>query len=241
VDAVVHLAGESIMGRWTESKKRRIRESRAVGTRKLAESLAALPKPPRVFAVASAIGFYGDRGDETLTEDSASGSNFLADVCREWESAADPLRSRGARIAHMRFGVVLGKGGGALAQMLLPFRLGLGGPTGSGRQWMSWITRADVASAVAHVLRTDSLAGPVNFTAPAPARNADFAKALGRALRRPAVFPLPSFAVRLAFGQMGDELLLASARVDPARLLASGFRFDSPALPPALERVLSDK
>ena len=237
-DAVIHLAGESVVGRWTEAKKARIRDSRVLGTRTLAEAAARMEKKPRVMIAASAIGFYGDRGEEVLTENSASGTGFLAEVSREWEAASEAAERAGVRVAHIRTGIVLSKSGGALGQMLLPFRLGLGGRLGSGRQWMSWIHIDDEVEAVRFVLRKDSVSGPVNFTAPNPVTNAEFTTALGKALSRPAIFPVPAFALRLAFGQMADEALLASARVLPERLLGSGFDFRFRELGPALANLL---
>ncbi len=239
LDAVVHLAGENIAaGRWTDARMRRIRESRVVGTRKLAESLAALERRPGVFVCASAIGFYGDRGAEVLTEDVPAGSGFLADVCRAWEEATGPASDAGIRVVQLRIGVVLSTAGGALARMLLPFRLGLGGRVGSGRQFWSWITTADLVGAIRHVLVTGSLHGPVNAVAPNPVTNYEFTKALGRVLGRPTVAPLPAPAARLLLGRMADELLLASARVVPRKLEESGFTFRHPELESALRDVL---
>ena len=223
-DAVVHLAGESIVGRWTAAKKRQILESRVQGTRRLAEALARASSRPRVLVTASAVGYYGNRGDEVLREESASGSGFLAEVCRQWEEAAQAAAQAGIRTVHTRFGLVLSPEGGALPKMLLPFRLGLGGRVGDGRQWWSWIHIADVAGAILHTLNAE-VRGPVNVVGPNPATNAEFTKALGAALSRPTIFPMPAFAARLAFGEMGDELLLASQRVQPAKLVASGFEF----------------
>src|SRR5579863_63778 len=237
-DAVVHLAGESIVGRWTDAKKKRVRESRAQGTRNLAEALAATPQRPRVFISASAIGFYGDRGEETLREESSSGSGFLPEVCREWEAAAEPAATAGIRTAQMRFGVVLSASGGALGKMLPPFRMGVGGIVGGGRQWMSWIDIDDVVGAIQHAMKTDALRGPVNVVGPKPVRNAEFTKTLASVLSRPAIFPMPAFAARLVFRQMADELLLASQRVEPAKLMASGYVFRQPELRPALENIL---
>lgn len=237
-DAVVHLAGESIVGRWTDAKKKRVRESRAQGTRNLAEALAAARQAPRVFISASAIGFYGDRGEETLREESSSGNGFLPEVCRQWEAAAEPAAKAGIRTPQMRFGVVLSASGGALRKMLPPFRMGLGGNIGSGRQWMSWIAINDVAGAIQHAMKADTLRGPVNVVGPKPVRNAEFIKTLASVLSRPAIFPMPAFAARLVFGQMADELLLASQRVEPAKLMASGYVFRQPELRPALENIL---
>jgi uncharacterized protein (TIGR01777 family) len=237
-DAVVHLAGESIVGRWTDAKKQRVRESRAQGTRNLAGALAAAPQSPRVFISASAIGYYGDRGEETLREESSSGSGFLPEVCREWEAAAEPATKAGIRTAQMRFGVVLSASGGALRKMLPPFRMGVGGKIGNGRQWMSWIDIDDVAGAIQHALKTDTLRGPVNVVGPNPVRNSEFTNTLASVLSRPAMFPMPAFAARLVFGQMADELLLASQRVEPAKLLSTGYVFQNPELRSALENIL---
>jgi hypothetical protein len=239
LDAVVHLAGENIAGgRWTAARKARIRDSRVDGTRRLAEALAALPQPPQTLVAASAIGFYGDRGDEVVDESSAPGDGFLPDVCQEWEAAADPAREAGIRVVHLRIGIVLTPAGGALGQMLFPFRMGVGGVIGSGRQYMSWVALDDVLGGVLHALRTGELAGAVNLVAPHPATNAEFTKTLGRVLRRPTIFPMPAFGARLAFGEMADALLLASTRVEPARLIGSGFRFGYPGLEDALRHVL---
>ena len=239
VEAVVHLAGESIAsGRWTEARKRRIRASRVGSTRLLAEALARLARPPRVLVAASATGYYGDRGDEVLREDSAPGRGFLASVCREWEAAAEPAARRGIRVVHLRIGLVLSRDGGALAALLTPFRLGAGGPVGSGAQWWSWITLDDLVGAILHALVTEPLAGPVNAVAPNPVTNREFAKTLGRVLRRPALLPLPAFAARLVLGEMAGALLLASARVVPARLQATGYAFREPVLEGALRREL---
>jgi uncharacterized protein (TIGR01777 family) len=237
-DAVVHLAGESVAGRWTAARRAAIRESRVAGTRLLVETLARLRRPPRVLVSASAVGFYGPRGDEPLTEAAESGGGFLADVCRAWEAAAVPAQALGIRLVLLRIGVVLSARGGALARLLPPFRLGAGGPVGSGRQAMSWIALDDLVGAVHHVLFDDAVSGPVNATAPAPVTNADFARTLGRVLGRPAVLPLPAPAVRLAFGAMGDEMLLAGQRVLPARLEAARFAFAFPALEGALRHEL---
>ena len=239
-EAVVHLAGESIMGRWTRAKKLRIRESRVAGTRHLAEALAQAATKPRVLVSASAIGYYGDRGDEILREESPPGSGFLSDVCRGWESACEPAAQVGIRTLQARFGVVLSLDGGALARMLTPFRLGLGGKIGSGRQWWSWIALQDIVGIILHALKTSSLQGPVNAVAPNPATNAEFTKTLGTALSRPTIFPMPAFAARLALGEMADELLLASQRVEPAKLRASGYVFQHQELHAALEALLKD-
>ncbi len=238
VDAVVHLAGESVAGRWTESKKRRIRSSRVDATRGLAGSLARLERPPRVLVCASAVGYYGDRGSELLREESAPGTGFLAEVCREWEAATEPAARARIRVVRLRIGMVVSRRGGALAAMLTPFRLGVGGPVGNGAQWVSWIAIDDLVSAILHALDAESLAGPVNAVAPEPVRNRELAQALGRVLRRPALLPLPAFAARLLLGQMADELLLASARVEPARLRATGFSFRHATLEDALRHEL---
>jgi uncharacterized protein (TIGR01777 family) len=239
LDAAVHLAGESIAGgRWSEARKARIRESRTRGTRLLAGALARLARPPRVLVSASAVGYYGDRGAETLDETSAPGRGFLAEVCRAWEAATAPAAERGVRVVHLRTGVVLSAAGGALARMLPPFRLGAGGPLGSGEQYVSWIALDDLLGVVLHALRTDALAGAVNAVAPQPVTNAVFSATLGRVLRRPAAIPLPAVAARLAFGEMADELLLAGARVEPARLRATGYRFRQADLEDALRHTL---
>ena len=240
-EAVVHLAGESIVGRWTEEKKLRIRESRIGGTRHLAEALAKAAAPPRVLVSASAIGYYGDRGEEILREDSPPGAGFLSDVCRGWESGCGPAAQAGIRTVQIRIGVVLSPDGGALAKMLTPFRLGVGGKIGTGQQWWSWIALQDLVGIILHALKTDSLRGPVNAVAPNPARNTKFTKLLGKALSRPTIFPMPAFAARLALGEMADELLLASQRVEPAKLKSSGYVFQQPELKAALENLLKDR
>lgn len=238
-DAVVHLAGENIgAGRWTAARKARIRGSRVRGTGLLCAALAGLDRKPKVLAAASAVGIYGHRGDEELDEESPPGDGFLPELCRAWEKAAEPAAQAGIRVVNLRMGLVLAREGGALARMLPLFRLGLGGRLGSGAQWMSWITLDDVTAAIAHVLGAEALSGPVNLTAPRPATNRDFTKALARVLRRPAVLPAPAFALRLALGEMADALLLASARVLPRRLAQSGFQFADPLLEPALRRLL---
>jgi uncharacterized protein len=238
-DAVIHLAGESITGRWTDAKKKAIRDSRVLGTRNLAEALARTALPPRVLISASAIGFYGDRDDEILREDCPSGtSGFLPEVCSEWEAAAEHAVKAGIRTAFLRTGIVLSAKGGALKQMLPPFRMGLGGKIGSGRQWMSWIDLHDEIGAIRHILKTESVRGPVNTVSPNPVRNAEFTKTLASVLSRPAMFPMPSFAARLVFGQMGEELLLGSQRVEPAKLMANAYVFQKPELRQALEQIL---
>jgi uncharacterized protein len=238
-DAIVHLAGDSVMGlRWTADKKRRIRESRTIATRLLVQTLTRLAKPPAVLVCASGVGYYGSRGDEVLSEESRPGTGFLADLAREWEAATATAIAQGIRVVNLRLGVVLSANGGALTKMLTPFRLGLGGVIGDGAQWMSWIALDDVTGAIRHALTTDALRGPVNAVAPAPVTNAEFTRTLGRALGRPTLVPLPAFAARLALGEMADELLLASQRVVPARLQASGYRFRYPTLEDALRAVL---
>ena len=238
-DAVVHLAGDPIaQGRWTPEKKARIRDSRVKGTRFLAESVARLSKPPKAFLCASAIGFYGNRGDETLTEESSPGTGFLPEVGQQWEQACQPAAQANIRIVHLRFGIVLSSKGGALKMMLPPFQFGLGGRLGSGKQWMSWVSLPDVAGAISHALGNESLRGPVNVVSPNPVTNLQFTESLGRAIHRPTVFPVPAFAVRLLFGEMGDELLLGSTRVEPKRLKGTGYRFRHPELEPALRDLL---
>lgn len=238
-DAVVHLAGENIAARrWDARQKARIRASRVEGTRRLCEGLARLEKPPRVLACASAVGFYGNRGDELLDESSPPGRGFLAEVCQEWEGAAEPARQAGIRVVHLRFGIVLSARGGALARMLLPFRLGLGGPIGSGRQWMSWIALDDAAGAIVHVLNAEGVCGPVNLVSPRPVTNRDFARTLARVLRRPAWLFLPAPVARLALGEMADDMLLASTRTVPRVLVETGYRFAHAELEPALAHLL---
>lgn len=237
-DAVVHLAGESIVGRWTEEKKAAIRHSRVAGTKTLVKALAEASQRPKVFISASAIGYYGNRGQETLREDSPVGRGFLADVCREWEFATNAAADAGIRTVQTRFGIVLSPDGGALAKMLPPFRLGLGGNVGNGRQWWSWIDLQDVAGAIEHILKASPLHGAVNLVAPNPVTNAEFTRTLAAVLSRPAIFPMPAFAARLALGQMADELLLASQRVEPAKLIARGYVFQQPNLRQSLEALL---
>ena len=238
LDAVVHLAGENLAGRWTAEKKARIRDSRVQGTQLLCDALAQLVKPPRVLLCASAIGYYGDRGESMLREDSAPGRGFLAEVCQAWEVAAAPAVQRGVRVVHLRLGVVLSSTGGALAQMLPPFRLGMGGVVGSGKQYISWIALDDVLGVMQYALNTETLGSPVNVVAPQPVTNYDFTKTLGKVLGRPTMMPMPAFAARLAFGEMADALLLASTRVVPARLQASDYTFQYPELEGALRHLL---
>jgi uncharacterized protein (TIGR01777 family) len=239
LDAVVHLAGENLaMGRWTAAKKERIRASRVEGTRRIAEHVAGLRRMPRALVVASAVGFYGDRGDELLEEESPGGEGFLAEVCRDWEAATRPAEQAGVRVVHLRSGVILSPAGGGLAKMLPPFRLGLGGRLGSGEQYMSWISVDDAVASVLHALQCPELSGPLNVVAPGPVTNLETTKTLGRVLRRPTVLPMPAPAARLIFGEMADALLLASQRVSCVRLEASGFRFRDPGLEGALRRLL---
>jgi uncharacterized protein (TIGR01777 family) len=239
-DAVVNLAGESIAeGRWTDDKKRRIRESRVKGTKLLGDALANLTVPPKTFVCASAIGYYGNRGDELLTESSAAGDGFLAKVCAEWEEATALATEKGIRVVNARFGVILDTNGGALKKMLPPFRMGVGGRIGSGKQWMSWIALDDVVGALNFALTNDSLQGPVNFVAPSPVTNFEFTKTLGKVLSRPTVLPIPAFAIKLLFGEMGEALLLGSQRVAPKRLVAGGYEFSYPKLEPALAHILA--
>ncbi|HEU5170154.1 MAG TPA: TIGR01777 family oxidoreductase [Gemmatimonadales bacterium] len=241
IDAVVHLAGEPVAAaRWTAARRRRIRESRGMATRLLAEALAALPRPPRVLVSASAIGIYGNRGDEILTEASMTGSptDFLVEVASEWEAAAEPARRAGIRVTHPRFGIVLSPAGGALRKLLPAFRAGIGGPVGDGRSWMSWISVDDAIGAVHHLLMDERLEGPVNAVGPAPATGATFAATLGRVLRRPTPFRLPRAALQVIFGEMAEATILASTRVLPVSLEAAGYPFRHPQLEPALRFLL---
>lgn len=241
-DAVVHLAGKNLAGRWSEKFKQEVRDSRVQGTHTLATATAASFRQcgnPRIFIAASAIGYYGNRDDELLTEASAPGRGFLPEVCVEWEAAADPAREAGLRVAHMRIGVVLAKDGGALPPLLLPFRLGLGGRIGSGQQYWSWVAIDDVVGAFALAVHNERLSGPVNVVAPHPARVSAFVHELGNVLHRPTVVPLPAFAVKLLLGEMGETLLLDSAKVLPETLEAAGYSFNYPDLKGALQAVLS--
>jgi len=239
VDAVVHLAGENIAGhRWSEDVKRRLLESRTKGTRLLAETLAGLTMKPNVLVSASAIGYYGNRGDEEVDELAPSGNGFLAEVCREWEAAAQGAHDADIRLVRLRIGPVLSPGGGALAKMLPPFKMGLGGTIASGRQYFSWITLDDLVSAIVFALETESLVGPVNAVAPGAVTNREFTKTLGRVLGRPTIFPMPAFVARLAFGEMADEMLIGGVRVAPHELTAAGFTFEFPQLEPALRHLL---
>jgi uncharacterized protein (TIGR01777 family) len=232
-DAIIHLAGKNIAGRWTKKFKQEVLESRAQGTRTLANAAAESYRrrgQPRVFVSASGLNYYGSRGDELLTEESSPGQGFLAEVSRRWEAASAPAREAGLRVANLRIGVVLAHDGGALKPMLLPFRLGLGGRIGSGKQFWSWISFDDVIGVALFALHNDSLRGPVNTVGPAPVRNEEFVRALGRELHRPTIFPLPAWLVHTFLGEMGEELLLTSIRAEPAKLKAAGYSFAHPEL-----------
>ncbi len=238
IDAVVHLAGEPIATTWSDSRKRAIRQSRVDGTTLIARSIGALSRRPRVLVSGSAIGYYGDRGNESLDEHAARGSGFLSDVVADWELAAAPAADAGVRVVLVRTGIVLSTDGGALARLLPPFRMGVGGRIGSGTQWMSWIALEDQLRAIQFALATDSLNGPVNLTAPNPVTNAEFAAVLGRVLERPAIVPAPAFVLELLFGEMARATILAGQRVLPAALLAAGFEFRHPTLEEALRAIL---
>ena len=237
-EAVIHLAGESIVGRWTNTKKTKIRDSRVAGTSHLAEALAQAKDKPHVFVCSSAIGYYGNRGDEVLNEQSSPGIGFLPQVCREWEAAAQAAAKAGIRTVQMRTGVVLSPKGGALGKMLTPFKMGVGGKIGDGRQWMSWIDIQDMTGAIHHILKTDLLQGPVNMVAPKPVTNAEFTDTLASVLSRPAVLPMPALAVKIAFGEMGETVLLGSQRVEPTQLVMSGYPFRFRNLRASLENIL---
>ena len=239
IDVAIHLAGENVFGRWSPAKKQRIRESRVQGTRLLSDALAGLTRPPKTLLAASAIGYYGDRGDEAVSEWSAPGEDFLAYVSRDWEGAATAAARAGIRVVNMRFGVVLTTAGGALAKMLPAFRLGLGGRVGSGNQYLSWITLDDTLNAIVHALATPRLVGPVNLTAPNPVTNREFTRTLGKVLRRPAVLTVPAFALRIAFATEGAAMLLSGQRALPGCLQASGFDFRYETLEPALRHLLA--
>jgi len=239
-DAVVHLAGASIAaGRWTAERKKILRQSRVDATRNLVTGLLQLDQRPQVLVAASAVGYYGDRGDEVLTEESAPGEGFLAQLAQDWEKEAARAADFGIRTVMLRFGVILAPHGGALERMLLPFQLGLGGRLGSGRQWMSWLTLPDAVGLIRHALGNDSLQGPVNAVAHSPVTNAEFTKMLGRVLRRPTIFPVPAFALRVALGEMADALLLSSQRVIPQKLRQLGYRFQHATLEEGLRLVLA--
>jgi uncharacterized protein (TIGR01777 family) len=238
-DAIVNLAGASIAeGRWNEARKRVLRSSRVDATRHLVAALTKLKKAPKTLVSASAIGYYGDRGEEALTEESAPGGDFLAQLTRDWEAAAARAEQSQIRTVILRFGVILAAHGGALAKMLTPFKLGLGGKIGTGQQWMSWLTLGEAVGLVRHALETASLRGAVNAVSPVPVRNDDFTRALGKALHRPTIFPMPAFAARAAFGEMADALLLSSQCVLPRRLESAGYRFQAPELNGALRAIL---
>lgn len=238
-DAVIHLAGETIFGRWTAAKKKEIHDSRTVGTLTLSSALAQAEEKPRVFISGSAIGYYGSRGDELLNEQSAPGTGFLADVSQAWEEATMTAVQADIRTVHLRTGIVLSPKGGALGAMLLPFKMGVGGRIGDGRQWMSWIDVQDMVGAIHHILKNDLIQGPVNMVAPKPVTNAEFTKTLASVLSRPAFLPVPTFAVKAIFGEMGDALLLGGQKVEPSRLIASGYPFRYRELRASLEGLLS--
>lgn len=238
LDAVIHLAGENIIGRWTEAKKAKIRDSRVKGTQLLCQALCQLKHPPAVVVCASAIGYYGNRGDEVLTEQSAKGTGFLADVCAEWEEAVRPAAERGIRIINLRIGMVVSPRGGALKQMLPIFKLGLGGRMGSGDQYVSWIAIDDLVRIIEYAISQDSLAGPLNATTPYPVSNEQLAKRLGHVLHRPAFLVMPALMVKLIFGELGEETLLSSQRVEPKKLEEAGFKFDYPDLEQALRHLI---
>jgi uncharacterized protein len=240
IDAAVHLSGANVASRrWTDKYKREMTESRVTATRMLAEVLARLKNPPEVLVAASAVGFYGNRGDEALDEDSAAGQGYFPELCTAWEEAARPAVEAGIRVVHPRFGMVLGRDGGALARLAPLFRLGLGGKLGNGRQWMSWVSEADAVAAVLFALENPALSGAANVVAPEPVTNAEFTRALGRAVHRPAGVAAPAFALRLAFGEMANEALLASTRAVPKRLLEAGFVFRYPTLVEAFKAALA--
>ncbi len=238
-DAVVHLAGDNVASEnWSQEKKRRIRESRTTGTRVLVEALKATQNPPKTFVSASASGFYGDRKDEVLTEESPKGAGFLPDVCDEWEKEARKAEEFGARVVNPRIGVVLAKDGGALDKMLTPFKLGVGGVVGSGKQWMPWIALDDLLGVIIFALENESLRGAVNTISPGIVTNEQFTKALGAAVHRPTILPIPEFAIKLLYGEMGETLLLTGQRMIPEKLQEAGFEFQYPKLEDALKHVL---
>ena len=239
-DVVIHLAGENIFGRWTEAKKRRIMESRRKGTELLTDALVKLDDPPQTYISASGVDYYGPRGDEVVDEEDLAGEGFLAEVCQVWEEATDPARQAGIRTVNMRTAMVLSREGGALGMMLTPFKLGLGGRLGPGDQYMSWIAVTDYVRGVDHIVETDELEGPVNMASPNPVRNREFTEILGDVLHRPTVIPVPKFAMKVAFGEMADNMLLSGQRVDPKRLRETGFEWDYPDLPEALRAELGE-
>jgi uncharacterized protein len=239
LDAVVHLAGENIAGlRWTEEKKKAIRDSRVLGTRTIVEAFARLERKPRAFISGSAIGFYGDRGDSEMNESNSPGDTYLSEVCEDWEAESLRAEPMGIRTVLLRTGIVLSKDGGALATMLTPFKMGVGGVVGSGKQWMSWVSLDDVVGIINFALENEGVSGPVNVVSPNPATNEEFTKTLGKVLYRPTILPLPQFAVNLVFGEMGDALLLDSTRVVPKRLLEAGYKFQFTELEPALKHAV---
>lgn len=238
-DAVVHLAGENLAsGRWTAARKQRLRSSRLESTRALSEALARLTRLPQVLLAASAVGYYGNRADHVLTEASPPGTGFLAELCQAWEAATAPAGQAGIRVVHLRFGIILSSEGGALSRMLRPFRWGVGGKLGSGRQFWSWIALEDAIQAILHALVREDVSGPLNVVSPQPVTNDEFTRTLGRVLHRPTWFAVPAAVLRMALGEMADEALLSSARVHPERLVASGFQFKQPELEAALRRCL---
>ena len=239
-EAVIHLAGENVFGRWTQRKKAAIRDSRIEGTRNLCVALARAGQKPQVLLAASAVGYYGNRGDEMVTEESGVGTGFLAEVARDWENATKPAADTGIRVVNLRTGIVLSPKGGALGVMLMPFKLGLGGKIGSGRQWMSWITIDDEVGAILHCMNDRSFSGPVNLATANPANSSEFTRVLGRVLRRPVIATVPAFAVKLILGaEMAQETVLSSQKAMPARLTASGYKFKHPELEPALRHLLN--
>lgn len=240
-DAVVHLAGENIAsGRWSEALKKQIRESRLKGTELLVDTISKLEKKPKVFVGASAIGFYGDRKDEILNEGSDPGEGFLCTLCKDWEESANKLGDSGVRVVNARIGVVLSTKGGALSKMLTPFKLGLGGQVGNGKQYMSWISIKDVARAIMFLIENDSISGPCNLVAPNPVTNLEFTRAFGAAIKRPTIFPMPAFGAKAAFGEMAEELLLSSTRVNPKVLQDANFNFDHEYIEKAFPEILAD-
>lgn len=239
-EVIINFAGENIAGgRWTDDQKRKIRDSRVNGTHLLSEAIAKLTQKPRVFVCASATGIYGDRDDETLDEQSESGGGFLAGVCREWEKACEPAIKAGTRVVNLRFGPIIAREGGMLAKLLTPFKMGMGGKVGSGKQFISWVALEDAVNAVMLAIQDESIRGPLNVVSPNPATNEEFTKTLGHVLNRPTALAMPAFAARLAFGEMADEMLLASQKVMPKRLTTAGFVFEYPELEPTLRHLLA--
>lgn len=241
INAVVHLAGENVAsGSWTDERKRRIKDSRVKGTRTLVDALKRLNDPPKIFVSASAIGFYGNRGDEILTEESKVGEGFFPEVCAAWEDEGDKAREFGARVVHPRIGVVLAKNGGALEKMLTPFKFGIGGTVGSGEQWMSWVAIDDLVKMIVFAIENDHFQGAFNATAPNPVQNEEFTDTLGTVLHRPTILPVPAFGIKMLFGEMGERLLLEGNRVLPKKLEDAGFKFDFPNLEEAMRHVLEN-